>query len=175
MKVFTRPGAPPQRPSKIVFFLFSTVFFFFVHIESKLRKHKRKSIFYMTLFRHRSVEDCQGYRTLVLFLNEISREKVVKKPPRFPFRDWRVHRKHHIKVLHFGTLSIHSSISKWEAWWTSRLFVPNNRVYFARKSWSKSHHASHFETFSVPQMGHLFDTNLFSDLLCVEAFSRRIS
>ena len=115
-------GTPlPKDPPKIVFFFFPLFFLFCAHW-IKIEKTQKKKHFYVTLFRDRSVEDCQGYRILVLFLNEISREKVVRKPSRFPFRDWRVHRKYHIKVRHFGTLSMHSSISKWEAWWTFATF-----------------------------------------------------
>ena len=163
MKVSIRGGGDPplpKDPPNCVFF--ALFFFFFVHIESKLRKHKRKSIFTWHFSEIVQTKIAKDTGHLCFFWTKFRAKKVVKKLPRFPFRDWRVHRKYHIKVLHFGTLSIHFSISKWEAWWTFATFVPNNRVYFARKSWSKSHHASHFETFSVPQIWHLFDTNLFN-------------
>ena len=126
MKVSTGTGGDPPLP-------FCTVFFFFVHIESKLRKHKRKSIFtwhFPDIVQSKIAKDT-GH--LCFFLNEISREKVVRKPSRFPFRDWRVHRKYHIKVPHFGTLSMHSSISKWEAWWTFATFCAKQSCLFRAK------------------------------------------
>ena len=96
MKVSTgrggRPPPPPQRPPKFTLFLFSVLFSFLCKITAnwiKIEKTQKKKHFYVTLFRDRSVEDCQGYRTLVLFLNEISREKVVKKT-HFWFEKWKM-------------------------------------------------------------------------------------
>ena len=64
------------------------------------------------------------------------------------------------------------SISKWEAWWTFATFYAKQSCLFRAKKLVKKPPRFPFRDFPVPQVEHLFDTNLFTDLLCVEAFSR---